>query len=272
MTEFMPIGQVREYTISTGEVVDLAAMSHYVPNMAELTSAPAVGSVKVGDKVYALAMSKYRYGVVVKVGRTKVHVAFTTPGAISANDQRGVRVGVQAVSPAHVLIPAREVRTAPAETPDEILPAVQSEPEVSAQPAPQMTGRGLRTLVDASDVVTIRPEVIVPGLVRDGAPVSVEVPPAKAGQDFSPLPVEGTYRVAFGRVGRHESIPSLDVLVPAAEAWNTSNVLAEAVHAHVRRYLNSTWYTITVDLTYGRVLIQDGRFGEGKATLVRKSA
>jgi len=121
--------------------------------------------------------------------------------------------------------------------------------------------------------VHIVPEVTVPGLAApDGGPVTVPVPAPKMGEDMSPLAVAGTYRVEFDRVGRSRNIPILEVEVSAAETWNTANVLAEKIHAHVSAFLASTWYTIEVDLIHGRVLIQDGRFGEGKATLIRKSA
>lgn len=147
-----------------------------------------------------------------------------------------------------------------AETLKETLPKIQGEPKVPARP-----------LVDATAVVDIKPEATIPGLKHtDGSPVTVSVSPAKPGEDMSPLPVTGTYRVTFVRVGRRRDVPPLDVKVPAAQAWNTANEIAFAVHKYVSKFLTSWWFEVDVDMTYGRVVIDDGRFGEGKAVLIRE--
>lgn len=143
-------------------------------------------------------------------------------------------------------------------------------PTVENAPATEIP---TRVLEDATAVVDIKPEVIVPGLIGDDvSPTRVQVAQPKMGQDMSPLPVTGRYRVTFARIGRHRVVPDLEVKVSAAEVWNTVDEIARAVRRYARNYLATRFgYEVDVDMTYGRVLIDGGRFGEGKMVLIRES-
>jgi hypothetical protein len=92
MAESLNIETVRNYPLSTGENANLVALlSTDVP----ADWAPATEAHPVGTVVYTHAMGTWRRGVVVKVTKTKMHVAITTQGAVDEAVRYGHGVRVQ---------------------------------------------------------------------------------------------------------------------------------------------------------------------------------
>lgn len=71
--------------------------------------------------------------------------------------------------------------------------------------------------------------------------------------------------VKFERIGRTGSTPeaALTVHVPANLATDPDRI-AEVLSRHVDRHLRSSYFTLSVDLATGEVLIEGGRFGRGQ--------
>jgi hypothetical protein len=70
------------------------------------------------------------------------------------------------------------------------------------------------------------------------------------------------YRISFNRVGRRRDVPELTTTV---QGDNPAQLLAEALHPYVGRFLGSSEYTVAVDLepdgSSGTGDIAGGRFG-----------
>jgi hypothetical protein len=80
MAEMLTITEIRNYALSNGTTANLEALiSTDVP--ADWRT-PVIEDLAVGQVAYVDAMGEMRRGVIVKIGRTKIHVAFTTRGAI----------------------------------------------------------------------------------------------------------------------------------------------------------------------------------------------
>lgn len=80
MAEYLTKDEIRNYPLSNGSTVDLVALiDTCVPADWRM---PVMEELAVGQVAYAAAMGEMRRGVITKLGRTKVHVTFTTQGAI----------------------------------------------------------------------------------------------------------------------------------------------------------------------------------------------
>lgn len=113
MAEFLTIAEIRNYSLSNGTTVDLVAL---IDNMSPTNRwrAPVMEELAVGQVAYVDAMGEMRRGVITKLGRTKVHVTFTTQGAIDHQaryqSSAGIRVQTTAAS-------AESIRVAPLAVP-----------------------------------------------------------------------------------------------------------------------------------------------------------
>jgi hypothetical protein len=91
MAEFLTRSELRNYPLSTGATVDLVALIG-TSTIDRLTN-KGPNEVSVGDVAYVSAMGNVRRGVVVKVTRTRVHVALTTQGAVDSARQFEIHTG-----------------------------------------------------------------------------------------------------------------------------------------------------------------------------------
>lgn len=123
MAEHLTTTEVRNYPIGNGETADLIALIDVANTAFHLVRATR-DDVKIGDSAYVDAMGNTRRGVVVKLTKTKVYVAFTTQGAVDEDDRsrtygasyytRGIRVQTTAANVVMIEPPAAEPET-PAE-------------------------------------------------------------------------------------------------------------------------------------------------------------
>jgi hypothetical protein len=150
MAEYLTMTELRNYDVN-GTSYDLAALTQAFELGTEPGRAPeSIGEVKVGQIVLAWVMgARYRRGVVTKVGRTKVTVAYTTQGAMDTARQAEeyhtakkterageiipVRVGNQAVALEFVRVldtpaaqPVQEAEEAPADEDTTTTPEVEA--------------------------------------------------------------------------------------------------------------------------------------------------
>jgi hypothetical protein len=112
MAEFLEITKIRNYELSNGTTVDLVAL---IDNGAPADwRAPVIEELAVGQVAYVDALGEMRRGVIVKIGRTKVHVAFTTQGAIDHQARYRTDAGIRVQTTAAM---AGHIRVAPLATP-----------------------------------------------------------------------------------------------------------------------------------------------------------
>lgn len=108
MAQHLEITEIRNYPLSNGTTVDLVAL---IDNGAPADwRTPVIEELAVGQVAYVSALGEMRRGVITKLGRTKVHVTFTTQGAIDhqARYQKDAGIRVQTTAAA-----ASEIRVAP---------------------------------------------------------------------------------------------------------------------------------------------------------------
>lgn len=108
MAEQLSKDEAQNYPLSNGTTANLVTLAYGVMHSNWRT--PVLEELAVGQVAYVSAMGKMRQGVVTKLGRTKVYVTFTTPGAISAT-YGGIRVQTTAAA-------ANEIRVAPLAIPE----------------------------------------------------------------------------------------------------------------------------------------------------------
>lgn len=125
MAQFLTTDEIRNYPLSNGETADLAALVDNAANALDLNQVTR-DEVKIGDAAYVDAMGGTRRGVVVKVTKTKIHVAFTTQGAIDesarsagygAGYTRGIRVQITVADMVYVKAALAPVAAVAVETP-----------------------------------------------------------------------------------------------------------------------------------------------------------
>jgi hypothetical protein len=118
MAEFLSKDEIRNYALSDGTTADLVALVG-IGAPSDWRN-PVIGELAVGQVAYVAAMGSMRRGVIVKIGRTKVHVAFTTQGALDEADRYrgGKHNRVQITADAASAL--RVAPLAPAETVEEI--------------------------------------------------------------------------------------------------------------------------------------------------------
>lgn len=73
------------------------------------------------------------------------------------------------------------------------------------------------------------------------------------------------YRVEFARVGRNHNVAPFGPIVSGPDH---AGRIAEEVHGYARRYLNSRFFEVDVDLADGKGWIEGGRFGTFTVTRV----
>jgi hypothetical protein len=134
MARYLDMNELRNFDVN-GQTFDLLALVEALPRTLEGWTHPeSVKDLKVGQIVHVWAMGdRLRRGVVIKLGRTKVSVAFTTQGAVDeAVRYRGgkdIRVADTAVQLSQINIPA-----APVAEPE---PEIEEPAEVAVEtPAP----------------------------------------------------------------------------------------------------------------------------------------
>ena len=115
MAKYIDIDEARNFNVG-GETFDLVALvdaCYRIPD--EWWTPESVSELRVGQIVYVDAMGRLRRGVVTKLGRTRVTVAFTTAGSVNevSGLHRTVRVADTPVSIDQIWVPAET----PAETP-----------------------------------------------------------------------------------------------------------------------------------------------------------
>lgn len=119
MAQHLDIAEIRNYQLSNGTTVDLVALiDNEVP--ADWRK-PVMEELAVGQVAYVHALGQMRRGVITKLGRTKVHVTFTTQGAIDHQARyqpsAGIRVGTTDVD-------AGCIRVAPLSVPEQVTEAL----------------------------------------------------------------------------------------------------------------------------------------------------
>jgi hypothetical protein len=125
MAQFLEMNEIRNYPLSNGTTVDLVALiDTTVPTD---WRAPVIEELAVGQVAYVSALGEMRRGVITKLGRTKVHVTFTTRGAIDHQaryrSDAGIRVQTTAES-------ASAIRVAPLSTPERVTKALLAGEEI----------------------------------------------------------------------------------------------------------------------------------------------
>lgn len=119
MAQHLDITEIRNYQLSNGTTVDLVALIDTRPS--DDWRHPVLEELAVGQVAYVDAMGEMRRGVIVKIGRTKVHVAFTTQGAIDHQaryqSNTGIRVQTTAASVGSILV-------APLSVPEQVTEAL----------------------------------------------------------------------------------------------------------------------------------------------------
>ena len=118
MAEYKTPTEIRNYPLSNGETADLIAL---IKNNRPGTwvRAESVADAPVGTVAYVSAMGAMRRGVVVKVTKTKVHVALTTQGAVDsaaafdsyhgyAGGSQPIRVQIVVAEPGTIFIAPRQ--------------------------------------------------------------------------------------------------------------------------------------------------------------------
>ena len=128
MARFLDMNEIRNFDVN-GQTFDLLALIEALPRTPEGWVHPeSVKELHVGQIVHVWALGdRLRRGVVIKLGRTKVSVAFTTQGAVDeAVRYRGgkdIRVADSAVQLSQINIPAAP---APVEVETEEAPEVET--------------------------------------------------------------------------------------------------------------------------------------------------
>jgi hypothetical protein len=133
MAQHLDINEIRNYPVGTGTADLIKLISADRPS--SWVRAQSLADLPVGTVAYVAAMGKMRRGVVVKVGRTKASVAFTTQGAVDevtrANEFHrgqgteawyGIRVQTTAAEPETIFIAPKPLPEPVAEVETELVP------------------------------------------------------------------------------------------------------------------------------------------------------
>ena len=179
MAQELSIREARNYMVGDG-LVDLVALID-MDEPSDWVRPTSVDEVAVGQVAYVYAMGRQRRGVVVKNTKTKIHVAFTTQGALDDALRHGQTIRVQTtaanpdltrIAPAPAAAPAAEVVEV-VETP---AAPVEAAPAAPAAPVTPATGSTVVEALEAVwDAITanhteLPPVVIVTGSGMIGQP------------------------------------------------------------------------------------------------------
>ena len=179
MAQELSIREARNYMVGDG-LVDLVALID-MDEPSDWVRPTSVDEVAVGQVAYVYAMGRQRRGVVVKITKTKIHVAFTTQGALDDALRHGQTIRVQTtaanpdltrIAPAPAAAPAAEVVEV-VETP---AAPVEAAPAAPAAPVTPATGSTVVEALEAVwDAITanhteLPPVVIVTGSGMIGQP------------------------------------------------------------------------------------------------------
>ena len=119
MAQHLDITEIRNYQLMNGTTVDLVALiANGVPADRR---APVMEELAVGQVAYVDAMGEMRRGVITKLGRTRVHVTFTTQGAIDHQARYQSSAGIRVQTTAAAL---GEIRVAPLSVPEQVTEAL----------------------------------------------------------------------------------------------------------------------------------------------------
>lgn len=77
------------------------------------------------------------------------------------------------------------------------------------------------------------------------------------------------YRFIPERIGRRDDIKPFTVVIENPDETDADR-LAEGLHAHVKQFLLSNDYGVSVDLRRERFSIEGGRFGKGRIEIVKE--
>jgi hypothetical protein len=153
MAEFLEMAKIRKYELSNGTTVDLVALiSTEVPSD---WRKPVHEELAVGQVAYIHALGQMRRGVISKIGKTLIHVTFTTQGAIDhAGRYRNdglIRVGTSSAQ-------ATTLRVAPLATPEPLeSPEETAEREAEQEELEGTLPEGF-TVTAEGEMVEVAPE------------------------------------------------------------------------------------------------------------------
>ena len=131
MAEFLTIAEIRNYSLSNGTTADLVALIDTTVPADWRT--PVMEELAVGQVAYVAAIGEMRRGVITKLGRTKVHVTFTTQGAIDHQARYRTDAGIRVQTTAESAI---AIRVAPLSVPAPVIEELELElesPEETAE-------------------------------------------------------------------------------------------------------------------------------------------
>jgi hypothetical protein len=215
MAEYLSKDEIRNYPLSNGTTVDLLAL--VAAGAPADWRTPMHEELAVGQVAYVAAMGAMRRGVIVKVTRTKAHVAFTTQGAVDEADRyrsgRDIRVQVTVdnaaglwVAPLAPATLAEDLDEAPVFETVEISQELETPAETAEREAEEDARDLPVNLVDARDLkLDLVAEAAWEGEGGALAPtlkmiekirVSFQEPEAPAAQPAPAAPVTGSAIVA----------------------------------------------------------------------------
>lgn len=143
MAEFLSKDEIRNYPLSNGTTADLVDLiGTGVP--ADWRT-PVMEELAVGQVAYVSAMGEMRRGVITKLGRTKVHVTFTTQGAIDHQTRYRADAGIRVQTTAES---ASAIRVAPFTAPytgDDVDQEMETPEETAEREAEQEELEGMLT-------------------------------------------------------------------------------------------------------------------------------
>ena len=171
MAEFMNISQVRNYELSNGTTVDLAALiSVDVP--ADWRTPDSLHELAVGQVAYVPAMGHMRRGVVSKIGRTKATVTFTTQGTVDEGATSAARGGAGAVRVQSTTADVAWIKVAPVPTVEQDIERVTAGQVRMATVVEPMTETEEMDQELAFETVEISDALMTPASEQDSAPAT----------------------------------------------------------------------------------------------------
>lgn len=124
MAQHLDITEIRNYQLMNGTTVDLVALIGTTAPADWRT--PVMEELAVGQVAYVAAMGEMRRGVITKLGRTKVHVTFTTQGAIDHQARYSSNAGIRVQTTVDA---ASAIRVAPLSVP---APVIEEQEELES--------------------------------------------------------------------------------------------------------------------------------------------